>query len=323
MVAINTSMNTIIDQILILGILTGVGAIAFRFKIIEESAKTVIEKLVFYVSLPLLIVTKLSVLKLTPDIMLNGGLVILFTYFILFAQLLLGKLSARIFVLAKPQAVIHSLHHMLGNIVFLGFPLLDALFPGGEALLYAALYQLVLNTVLWSYGVIQLNPENKHKGWAQLKNLVNPNTIALVLGILMMYFGLKFPTLIQKSFSGLGDLTLYLAMLYIGILLAQMKIGEVFKTSIFVYCFNKLFLSPVIFLFILYFFINHLFLPLNNIAYTVLVLQSAMPAMTILVILAKRFGADDALAMKNFFVSTVLSLISLPIMLYLLQWIQN
>jgi hypothetical protein len=316
-------MNTIIDQILILGILTGVGAIAFRFKIIEESAKTVIEKLVFYVSLPLLIVTKLSVLKLTPDIMLNGGLVILFTYFILFAQLLLGKLSARIFVLAKPQAVIHSLHHMLGNIVFLGFPLLDALFPGGEALLYAALYQLVLNTVLWSYGVIQLNPENKHKGWAQLKNLVNPNTIALVLGILMMYFGLKFPTLIQKSFSGLGDLTLYLAMLYIGILLAQMKIGEVFKTSIFVYCFNKLFLSPVIFLFILYFFINHLFLPLNNIAYTVLVLQSAMPAMTILVILAKRFGADDALAMKNFFVSTVLSLISLPIMLYLLQWIQN
>lgn len=316
-------MNTIIDQILILGILTGVGAIAFRFKIIEESAKTVIEKLVFYVSLPLLIVTKLSVLKLTPDIMLNGGLVILFTYFILFVQLLLGKLSARIFVLAKPQAVIHSLHHMLGNIVFLGFPLLDALFPGGEALLYAALYQLVLNTVLWSYGVIQLNPENKHKGWAQLKNLVNPNTIALVLGILMMYFGLKFPTLIQKSFSGLGDLTLYLAMLYIGILLAQMKIGEVFKTSIFVYCFNKLFLSPVIFLFILYFFINHLFLPLNNIAYTVLVLQSAMPAMTILVILAKRFGADDALAMKNFFVSTVFSLISLPIMLYLLQWIQN
>lgn len=323
MAPINTSMNTIIDQILILGILAGVGAIAFRFKIIEESAKTVIEKLVFYVSLPLLIVTKLSVLKLTPDIMLNGGLVILFTYFILFAQLLLGKLSARIFGMAKPQAVIHSLHHMLGNIVFLGFPLLDALFPGGEALLYAALYQLVLNTVLWSYGVIQLNPENKHKGWAQLKKLVNPNTIALVLGILMMYFGLKFPPLIQKSFIGLGDLTLYLAMLYIGILLAQMKIREVFKTSIFVYSFNKLFLSPVIFLFILYFFINHLFLPLNNIAFTVLVLQSAMPAMTTLVILAKRFGADDALAMKNFFVSTVFSLISLPIMLYLLQWIQN
>ena len=45
-------MNTIIDQILILGILAGVGAIAFRFKILEEGAKGVIEKLVFYVSLP-------------------------------------------------------------------------------------------------------------------------------------------------------------------------------------------------------------------------------------------------------------------------------
>jgi predicted permease len=39
------------------------------------------------------------------------------------------------------------------------------------------------------------------------------------------------------------------------------------------------------------------------------------------VLLAKRFGADDALAMKSFFVSTVLSLITLPLILYLLQWV--
>lgn len=314
-------MNTIVDQILILGILAGVGVLAFRFKILEDGAKGVIEKLVFYVSLPLLILTKLSTLEFTAEILRNAGLVILFTYGIMFSQLLLGKLSARIFRLKKPQAVIHSLHHMLGNIVFLGFPLLDALMPGGEALLYAALYQLVLNTILWSYGVIQLNPDNRQKGWGQLKKMVNPNTIALVLGLLMMLLSLRFPPLLQKSFSGLGSTTLYLAMLYIGILLAQMKVKEVFKLSIFTFSFNKLILSPVIFLFLIYALVEYFSIPLNNTAFTVLILESAMPAMTILVLLAKRFGADDSLAMKNFFVSTILSLVSLPFILYLLQWL--
>lgn len=314
-------MNTIVDQILILGILAGVGVLAFRFKILEDGAKGVIEKLVFYVSLPLLILTKLSTLEFTAEILRNAGLVILFTYGIMFSQLLLGKLSARIFRLKKPQAVIHSLHHMLGNIVFLGFPLLDALMPGGEALLYAALYQLVLNTILWSYGVIQLNPDNRQKGWGQLKKMVNPNTIALVLGLLMMLLSLRFPPLLQKSFSGLGSTTLYLAMLYIGILLAQMKVKEVFKLSIFTFSFNKLILSPVIFLFLIYALVEYFSIPLNDTAFTVLILESAMPAMTILVLLAKRFGADDSLAMKNFFVSTVLSLVSLPFILYLLQWL--
>jgi hypothetical protein len=316
-------MDTIIDQILILGILAGIGAIAYHFKIIEEGAKGVIEKLVFYVSLPLLIVTKLSTLDFTSEILRNAGLVILFTYGIMFSQLFLGKLSARIFGLKKPQAVIHSLHYMFGNVVFLGFPLLDALMPGGEALLYAALYQLVLNTILWSYGVIQLNPDNRQKGWGQLKKLINPNTIALVLGLLMMLLSLRFPPLLQKSFSGLGSTTLYLAMLYIGILLAQMKVKEVFKLSIFTFSFNKLILSPVIFLFLIYALVDYFAIPLNNTAFTVLILESAMPAMTILVLLAKRFGADDSLAMKNFFVSTVLSLVSLPFILYLLQWVQT
>lgn len=314
-------MNTIVDQILILGILAGVGVLAFRFKILEDGAKGVIEKLVFYVSLPLLILTKLSTLEFTAEILRNAGLVILFTSGIMFFQLLLGKWSAYIFRLKKPQAVIHSLHHMLGNIVFLGFPLLDALMPGGEALLYAALYQLVLNAILWSYGVIQLNPDNKQKGWGRLKKLANPNTISLVLGLLMMLLSLRFPPLLQKAFSGLGSTTLYLAMLYIGILLAQMKVKEVFKLSIFTFSFNKLILSPVIFLFSIYALIEYFSIPLNNTAFTVLILESAMPAMTILVLLAKRFGADDSLAMKNFFVSTVLSLVSLPFILYLLQWV--
>lgn len=312
--------TTIIDQIAFLGILAICGILAYRFKILNNSAKEVFNKLVFYITLPLLIITKLSSLTFTNEILRNGLLVILGTYFILFVQIIVGRLSAKIFKLEQAQATIHSLHTMLGNIVFLGFPLLDALFPGGEAILYAAIYQLAMNTVMWTYGVYVLNPASGENGFKNIRKLANPNTIALSIGLLMMIFGIRFPQLLQVSLGGLGQTTLYLAMIYIGILLAQIKIRDMLnRFDVFALSFNKLILLPIIFIFLFRFLIEVLNLQMNNIAFSVLILEAAMPCMTILVLLAKQFGADDELAMKNFVVSTILSLISLPFILYLLQ----
>lgn len=55
------------------------------------------------------------------------------------------------------------------------------------------------------------------------------------------------------------------------------------------------------------------------IARTVLVMQAAMPCMTMVVVLAKRFGSDDLHATENLFVSTILSIGTLPLIYYLVQ----
>jgi len=311
---------TIIHQIAFLGILALCGIIAYRFKILQNSAKEVIEKLVFYITLPLLIVTKLSSLEFTAEILHNGSLVFLGAYLILFFQLLLGRISARLFKFEKPQAAIHELHTAFGNIVFLGFPLLDALFPGGEAILYAALYQLSINTIMWTYGVYKLNPATKEKGLKNLKKLINPNIIALIVGLLMMVLGIRLPEIVNAPLKGLGGTTLYLAIIYIGVLLAQTKIKSVIQSaSVYVLSFNKMFLLPVFFIFLFNAIFSVLNVEMNTVAFSTLILESAMPCMAILVLLAKRFGGDDELAMKNFSLSHIISLISLPFILYMLQ----
>jgi predicted permease len=312
--------TTIISQISFLAILSICGILAYRFKVLNNSAKDVIEKLVFYVTLPLLIITKLSSLSFTSEILRNGLFILFGTYLVLFLQILAGKLSARIFKLNQSQASVHILHTTFGNIVFLGFPLLDALFPGGEAILYAGIFQLAQNTVTWTYGIHILNPASKEKGLKNLKKLLNPNIIALCLGLVMMAFRIQFPQIIQAPLQGLGKTTIYLSMIYIGILMAQIKIKEMINSfNVFVLSINKLILLPIIFIFLFRFLINVFNLQINNIAFSVLILEASMPCMAILVILAKRYGADDKLAMKNFFISTVMSLVSLPLILYLLQ----
>lgn len=312
--------SIILNQIVILGILAICGVLAYRLKIIDGSSKVVIEKLVFYITLPLMIITKVSVLEISPEIMRNGALLIVFTYLIIGLQILAGSLSSRIFKLGKSQAVIHMLHTFLGNIVFLGFPLLDALFPGGEAILYAALYQLVMNTVLWTFGVYKLNPAGNEKGIGNLKKLLNPNTVALLVGLGMMIFKIRLPQVLQVSLGGLGNTTLYLAMIYIGVLLAQSKIISMFrKVDVLFLSFNKLFILPIAFIVMIKFILRISGLEMNQTAFSVLILEAAMPCMTILVLLAKRFGADDTKAMENFVVTTILSILSLPLIIFLIQ----
>lgn len=315
------AFSTIIDQIAFLGILAICGMIAFRLKILNNSAKEVFNKLVFYITLPLLIVTKLSVLTLSPEILRNGIFIIIGSYVVFFTQILVGKLTSKIFKLPSAEESIHTLHTFLGNIVFLGFPLLDALFPGGEAILYAAIYQLTMNTIMWTYGVYALNPVSKGAGWKNLNKLINPNTVALTLGLLMMIFGIRLPVVLQKPLSGLGQTTLYLAMVYIGILIAQIRIRDMInRLDVFALSFNKMILLPFVFIIAFTYIIRLFAIPMNDIAFSVLILESAMPCMTILVLLAKQYGADDELAMKNFVVSTILSLLTLPLVLFMLQW---
>lgn len=313
---------TIFNQIIFLAILALCGILAFKFKILSDTSKDIIEKLVFYMTLPLLIITKISSLEITPAIIQNSGLVIAFTYLILAIQIVFGNLSAKLLRLPQGKAVIHSLHTYLGNIVFLGFPLLDSLYPGGEALLYAALYQLVMNTVLWTHGISRLNPYKEKNGLESLKKLFNPNTIALVIGLLMMLFRIRLPEMVQFPLSGLGKTTLYLAMLYIGILLAKSKIINMFqKKDVLILSFNKLLLLPILLIVLFRFILNFFSVNMDEIAFSVIILEAAMPCMTILVILAKRYGADDQKAMEDFVVSTILSILSLPAVIYLINYI--
>jgi predicted permease len=311
---------SILNQIAILVILSLCGVIAFKSGILKEGARDVIEKLIFYMTLPLMIFTRLSGLEINPAIIRNGLLVVLFTYVIMFLQLAVGHLSSRFQRLRGTQAAIHTLHTSLGNIVFLGFPLLDMLFPGGEAILYAALYQLVSNTILWSLGVLMLDKNRRPKGLQAFRKLINPNTVALSVGLIFMILHVRLPILVKVSLGGLGGTTLYLAMIYIGILLAQSNIIKTFtRISVLILSFNKLILTPFLFAGLLVWLMRFTGLALNHVAFSVLVLQAAMPCMTILVIVAKRYGADDVLAMENFTVTTLLSMFTLPLVLYILH----
>lgn len=311
----------ILRQLLIFGILMGIGALGYWRKIITPEMKNNLARVVIDVTLPFLIFSTFANMEANPKILQNGLLVFGLAFVNLLVFNLVGKLSSRILGLKAPQATVHTLHSMLGNIVFLGFPLLDALFPGGVGVFYGAMYQLASNTITFTYGVYKLSAGTQKSGW---KSLINPNTIALLLGALVLLLAIPIPKVVTISFESLGRCTSPLSMIYIGAMLASMSIGKAIKhKSIYLLSLNKLVLIPSILAILYLSTLNFLGVNISKEAFFVIILQAAMPCQTIVVVLSHRYNGDHQLAGGNLFVTTLLSIVTLPLVFAVVQWVWN
>jgi predicted permease len=314
------NFSIITNQILVLALLAMIGVVATKLKVISEEIKNSIATIVFNITLPALIITSVSNVELNREILYNSLLVFILSHIGILLLFCGGKISRSVLKIKGKKGNIHLIHTMLGNVAFLGYPLFSALFPGGEGLLYAVIFHLTQDIYIWTVGVFEFNNSKNITFKESLKHLINPNTVAFVIGILMLAVSFKLPEFINVPATGLGKTTIYLAMLYIGAVLAQNPMITAFKKKeIYALIFNKMLFIPFILLLIIN-LATYLFdIQIGNVAKTVVVMQTAMPCMAMVVVLAKKFGSDDIHATENLFLSTIISLATLPLIYLIIQ----
>lgn len=311
----------IFTQILILSIVVVIGIIASKVRVITIDTKDFLAKIIFNITLPLMLLCNFSRINITPEILSNSFIVIGLTLFVLLFMLFFSWISTRVFKMTKQESSIFKAHSVFGNIIYLGFPLIFALY-GEEGLLYASMFQLVSNMLMWTVGVIILNQGKEFTFWQNVRHVLNPNTYAIVIGFIMFLLSLKLPPVLMKSLGALGDSNTHLSMLYIGSMMfyTTMK-GFLNNKEVYILTVNKLIIVPSLLLFL--FAVWNYFFPgtLNILVLSVLLMQASMPAMVNIVIMAKIFGADDQLGTANVFVSTIISLVTLPLLLLMIDLI--
>ena len=315
-------LDIILTQIIILSILVIVGILGSKFGIISRETKDMLAKVIFNITLPLALLTNFSRIDITPRILSNSLIVIGLSVFVLLFMLLAGWLTTRLLNMKKSDGIIFKVHSLFGNIIFLGFPLISSLY-GEEGLLYAGMFQVVSNMFMWTIGVIILNQGNNNSLRKNMLHILNPNTIAVVIGFIMFVFSVKLPSILLKPLGGLGDSNTYLSLVYMGSILYFTSIKELLNNKIaYVVSFNRLLLIPTIMAAIFICINSILPVRIDPLVISVLILQSAMPCMINIVIMAKIFGADDNLATANVFISTLLSILTLPAILFMLGFLK-
>jgi len=306
--------GVILSQVFILSIAVIAGVIAAKTNVMSRESNVYLSKLIFNISLPLMLFSNFFRLEVTPRLLSNSIIVLILSAVILLFLLLLGWLWTKILKMDRVEASVFKAHSMLGNIIFLGFPLIASLY-GKEGLLYASMFQLVSNILMWTVGVILFSQSNGRSWQKSIRKVLNPNTVATLTGLTAFLFSVKLPVVILTPLSGIGSTNTWLSMMYIGAMMSFSDVGGLLRRkSIYLMSLNRLLIAPFIVI-SLFALLKYIGVSFDNLVTSVVILEISVPCMASVVIMAREFDADDNLAMANVFVSTLLCIVTLPLIL--------
>jgi len=188
--------------------------------------------------------------------------------------------------------------------LFFGLPINIAIF-GGKSVPYVILYDLGHTALFWTIGVWILS-KKENFSMKQLKKTINPPFISLVFSFFIMVLGIKPPNFILMSSQMVGNITIPLAIMYIGMNMKILKTDKL-NLSVLWVAVIKLLLSPLIAYIIVY------ILRIPEYVKTIIIIEAAMPTILTLPILANQMGENGEYASEIVFIINILSFITIPI----------
>ena len=232
--------NTAISQILILFVIMFIGAAAKKSKIINDSIQDSISVLLMQIALPALILSSSNITR-TDEVLPNMINILMVTIISYILTILFCILTAKSLRFDKKTASVFISLIVFGNVGFMGFPVARAFFAEA-GVFYATTANLVFTAFLWTYGILLFNKQGK----IDFKKLLNLGSISTLITLFMFAFQLKFPYFLQTAFDLIGKMTTPLSMLLIGTLIAEIDaVNLVSNKKVYLVSVIKLVLLPL------------------------------------------------------------------------------
>jgi len=303
-----------LNQVVVLFSLIIIGYFIKKLNIVEDSMKKDISELVLNVTLQaFILVSMLS--NFSVDILNNSIKLIGISFFMYFIAIVLGKIFVKIIKLPENEENIYRFIIIFSNSGFMGYPIVNAVL-GKQGVFYAAIFNLGFTIVLWTYGVyIIKGKKNGNMSIKEnIKSIINPALCAVIVGFILFSFQIQLPEFIKSTLSMVGGTTTPLSMMMIGFILSEIHIKDIVNGwKIYVLSFARLIVMPGLMYIILTFF------NVDGYLLQIPVLIAAMPAAANTAIISSRYNANYKLASKGVFITTLLSIITIPFIISLIK----
>lgn len=195
---------------------------------------------------------------------------------------------------------------------FLGNPIAEGIY-GELGVLYASIFLIPMRVVMWSVGTTYFVANSQVDRKQVLKNvLTHPCLVAVYLGLIAMVTQVRLPSVITETVRHIGNCNSALTMFIVGTILADVRLRSIFKKDALIFSLFRLVILPAIAL-----GVGRL-LYLNSVALGISVLMTGMPAGATAAIFAAQYKSDAPFATKCVVLTTLLSVLSLPIWCYLI-----
>ena len=204
------------------------------------------------------------------------------------------------------------------NCAFMGIPLVDATF-GPDGVFYLTAFITAFNVFMWTHGVIIMSGggkrSTKERAEELLKILFSPAIISIILGLVFFFTGLRLPALVQAPLNYLGAMNTPIAMIVSGATIAKSGLLDCFKSRrVYLLQTVKLLLVPTL--------IAALFVPMQiigvrSVIVNTVLIAAAAPTASATIMFAYKHGRDEKCASNHFALSTIASIVTIPLMLLL------
>ena len=295
-------------QVLEMFLMILAGFICFKTGVIKEEGKKALSDLLLYLVVPAMIVNSYLV---EHDSSMTGNLVRMLIYSILMVGTGLVITYAVLFSKKNKDRGIMRFACGFSNAAYMGFPLIQALF-GAEGILYASVYVTVYNILLWTVGYSVVTKTTNLK--AILKTIgTSPVILSVILGLILYLGQIPVPEVIAEPVRLIGNINTPLAMIITGMIIGTSDLKKMAGNPMIWYVtLIRMVLVPAIC------FVVFRVIGAGSMVAEVVLLLEACPCAAITSVFAVQYGYHEDLAAGTVVVSTLLSIVTLPVCAMLL-----
>ena len=303
----------VVNQVIMFAVLMLIGFVMAKAGVLGNDVLNGLSKLIVKLLLPclifhLIIGNGVTIQRIWDNCYFAAALLLMYGILCLLGYAMGGASGLR-----RSGQDIFAVATMFCNIGFMGLPLIESMFPNNTQIAVCLLIYMTLDQILlWSVGVFLSGRNAKRKGNSWLQNFLNPSLVGIAIALALLYFNISLPAPVTNAVLGLGECSRYLALLYLGALLATMPVLSMLMKP-YVYF---LIVLKMTFLPLLGYFLTSLFFDATTSRLLATILS--LPPMVAITMIARTYGGDERVAAETVFVSTIACLGTIPLVQFLL-----
>ncbi|MHB8961611.1 MAG: AEC family transporter [Saccharofermentanales bacterium] len=308
----NASNLAIIMFLLIL-----VGYTSRKLNLVDEKFGSGLSKFIFNFVFPAIVIHSMSIPFERGDLDNSITLMVIstLTMVLMFgiarlANLFTGKKDA--------MAGIMTFALLFPNFTFMAFPVMETLFPD-RGLFYITMYTIPTRLAIYIIGPLLIKPKGEDIPAGQLikdsiRAMLTPPVLAIPIGFLIYFTGMHIPAALGDTLGYLAKTATPMGMALTGIMLADASFRRMFGESrLYLLTALRLVIVPVICYFLL--------LPfgLDPVVFKIAVLYTTLPVASSTTVFALQYKGDASNAAGSVFLTTVISILTVPLCAYILE----
>lgn len=301
---------TVANQVAIMVIMIAIGFFSYKKELLTEAGVKSMSAILLNVVTPCMLInayqqdfnTELAVKFLTA-----AGAAVLLHLIMIAIVLLIFKRQENTMV-----KKVNTFLSIYSNCGFMGLPLLNAAL-GDEGVFLGSAYLAVFSLMYWTQGVYVFSGDKRDM--ISKKAILNPGVLGVLIGLIFFFGRIKLPGLIGTTVSGIAALNTPVAMFVIGSFLAKTKVKSALKNpNVWLVTVLRLLVLPLISLGVLFVLTKTGIA--DPLAAMAVLLQVSAPCATVGSLFAVKFGYDPTYASEVIAISTLLSMITIPLMAF-------